>query len=242
MIAARLDRVSPNEEHHATFATGSLAMNAAGGRRWLGKYATEFVVIVIGVFVALAAETWWSEREDRLLEREIRDDMAAEFASNIRILEADIETNVRMAERFARLTTLSDEELLEQSDAWFNENVRPFPDWAGFDPEIGIVQAVINSGTLSDISDPEFRLRLSRWAGLSREDQRKTGIATDFQMIAMMPAIAAMSADRAWSEEERRNARALYDTLAFLHSLVLDSQRALLDEARRIHDYLAEDA
>ena len=51
-----------------------------------------------------------------------------------------------------------------------------------------------------------------------------------------------MSADRAWSEEERRNARALYDTLAFLHSLVLDSQRALLDEARRIHDYLAEDA
>ncbi len=57
------------------------------------ELAQEFVVILIGVFLALAAESWWSEREDRRLEREIREDMIAEFETNIRILEADLATN-----------------------------------------------------------------------------------------------------------------------------------------------------
>ena len=39
---------------------------------------------VIGVFIALAAESWWSEREDRLRESDIREDIVAEFAANIR--------------------------------------------------------------------------------------------------------------------------------------------------------------
>lgn len=215
-------------------------MSATGRRTWLGKYVTEFVVIVIGVFVALAAETWWSGREDRLVEREIRDDVAREFASNIRILEADIRINSEMAEHFARLSGMTEAALRSSTDAWWNERYRRFPDWAGFDPEIGIVQALINSGSLSDISDPAFRLRLARWAGLTREDQRKTGVAVAFQTHALMPAIAAIVADDRWTVEERRQARALYATLALLHSLVLESQRALLVEARAIHTDLTE--
>ena len=199
----------------------------------------EFLIVVVGVFIALAAETWWSEREDRLLEREIRDDIAVEFAGNIRILKADIQTNTRMADHFARLATMTDDGLVALSDDWWNQHIQSFPEWAGFDPEIGIVEAVINSGTLSDISDPDFRLRLSRWAGLSREDQRKTSIATAFQMTSLMPTIASMAADGEWSVEDRRQARSLYDTLATLHTLVLSSQLALLDEARQIHSLLA---
>jgi|GEM_PF-4952506 len=72
----------------------------------------EFIVIVIGVFVALAAESWWSERQDRRIQREIREDMVAEFEANIRILEADLVANERARPRMAILEGLSDEALM----------------------------------------------------------------------------------------------------------------------------------
>lgn len=198
----------------------------------------EFSVIVLGVFVALAAETWWSGREGRLLEQQLREDMVAEFASNIRILEADLEDNRTLASDFQALVGRSDEELAAPDDAWWNRTVRPFPNWAGFDPEIGIVQALINSGSLSNISDADLRIRLARWAGLLREDERKTGLATDFQMHVLLPAIATIAADGTWSPEERLQARLLYDSMTVLLSGVMNSQQALLEEARSIHAFL----
>lgn len=62
------------------------------GRR-LRKLVVEVLVIGVGVFVALAAETWWSEREERAFERELRVDMVAEFHAKLRILEADLANN-----------------------------------------------------------------------------------------------------------------------------------------------------
>ena len=41
-----------------------------------GKLAVEFSIIVAGVLVALIAESWWSEREDRQFERDLIEDMA----------------------------------------------------------------------------------------------------------------------------------------------------------------------
>lgn len=198
----------------------------------------EFLIIAIGVFIALAAESWWSEREDRLRESDIREDMLAEFAANIRILEADIETNENMVVHFASLPTMTDEELVSLPDAFFEESYRLFPNWAGFDPEMGIVQALVNSGNLSSISKRELRLRLSRWAGLLREKDRKTLQATQFQINALMPVIAEVSADARWSAAERRRVQLLYETLSVLQGMVLDNQVLLHSEARSIHAYL----
>ena len=71
-------------------------MSAPLSRKGARTLFIEFLIIVIGVFIALAAESWWSEREDRLRESDIREDIVAEFAANIRILEADIAVNEGM--------------------------------------------------------------------------------------------------------------------------------------------------
>ena len=76
----------------------------------------EFVVVVVGVFVAVAAESWWSEREDRRFEREIREDMLVEIESNIRILNADIAANEEARVLIAALSGLSDESLFAIPD------------------------------------------------------------------------------------------------------------------------------
>ena len=54
-----------------------------------------------GLVIALAAESWWSEREERLREGDIREDMLAEFAANIRILGSDVEVNEDLASNLA---------------------------------------------------------------------------------------------------------------------------------------------
>ena len=50
----------------------------------------EFSLIVVGVLVALLAESRWSERQYRQVEQQILVDAAIEFRQNIEILVADI--------------------------------------------------------------------------------------------------------------------------------------------------------
>jgi hypothetical protein len=64
---------------------------------------------VVGVFVTLAAESWWSTREERLCERELRADMVAEFETNPGILDTDLATDDTASIRMTRRDGLDDQ-------------------------------------------------------------------------------------------------------------------------------------
>lgn len=213
-------------------------MTAGDDSRRFGRLVAEFVVIVVGVFIAVAAESWWSDREERQFERELREDILAEFAENIEILEADLATNAEILAHVEALATMNDAALQAMSDEVLRAEYGAFLSWAGFDPTMGYVQALVGSGNLGTISDRELRLRLSRWAGLLDEKQRFTLQAVDFQLTVLEAAIAQVSADRAWSMEDRRRLQFLYRVLGQLHRAVIRNQRSLMEEARAIHDYL----
>jgi len=200
----------------------------------------EFVVIVIGVFLALAAESWWSEREDRRLEREIREDMIAEFEANIRILEADLATNEGARRRIATLDGLSGEALLALTDDRILGMFYPSVDWAGFDPEMGTVQALVESGNIVLVSDRDLRLRLARWAGLLEQRRRFNLQAVTFQQREVMPAFATASADGQWSDSERRELQVLMSHMLGLFDTTVNNQRQLLETAQDILAFLRE--
>ena len=134
----------------------------------------EFLVVVVGVFVAVAAESWWSEREYRRFEREIREDMLVEFESNVHILDGDIAFNEEARKLIAALSGLSDEALFAIADSVLSKQFGSgILNTAGFDPELGSVQALVESGNLGAVGDRELRVRLSRWAGLLEQCRRK---------------------------------------------------------------------
>lgn len=198
----------------------------------------EFVIVLLGVFLALAAESWWSEREDRRFERELREDMLAEFEVNIRILESDLAVNDTSQVRFGFLSDLSDEELLGVSSEELTSRLRGYLDWAGFDPEMGIVQALVESGNLGAVDDRTLRLHLSRWAGQLEEKRRFNLQAVDFQNRVVVPAVARVAADLTWTEAERREARDLFENLSLLQREVIENQERLLSTAVEIKRYL----
>jgi len=213
----------------------SSASAPGGFRRALGG----FTVIVFGVLVALGAESWWSEREDRRFERELREDIAAEFAANLEILESDLAENDTSHTRLSSLDELNDAELLALSSQELTSRLGDGSlSWAGFDPEMGIVQALVESGNIGVISDRDLRLHLSVWAGLLVEKRRFNLQAVDFQYQIVIPALARATADLVWTEAERREAQTLLRTLSDLHTNVIQNQQRLQVVALDIQAYV----
>jgi len=204
------------------------------------KLVVEFVVIVAGVFVALAAESWWSEREDRQYERELREDMIAEFEANLRILDADIATNEEVPKLIGMFVDITDDALFALADAELSQQLNPYLNWAGFDPEMGSVQAFVESGNIGAIADRELRLLLARWAGLLEMRRRYNLQAVDFQHREIMPVVARASADGKWSTSERREMRTLLGAFFALHGIVLANQYELRQAANDVLIFLRD--
>ncbi|MEL7374364.1 MAG: hypothetical protein AAGJ36_07865, partial [Pseudomonadota bacterium] len=189
-------------------------------------------------FVALAAESWWSEREDRQLERDLRLDMITEFEENVAILEADIAQNVGFQAQARQLVegegnligTLPDAELLKRLERIYN--------WAGFDPAMGAAQALVDSGSIVAIADRDLRLRMTRWSGQLTADKRFGLQTVTFSLQTLIPTIASVGSDGVVSKEEREKLRQLLSTNLFLQDIILRSQRQLLETARDLHAYL----
>ncbi|MEP5324323.1 hypothetical protein, partial [Marinobacter alexandrii] len=184
--------------------------------------------------------SWWSEREERRFEREIREDMLIEFESNVRILDKDIASNEEYRKSSAKLTGLSDEELLSIPDDVLTQQFGSaiFVS-AGFDPELGSVQALVRSGSLGVVGDRDLRLRLSRWEGLVEQCRRKNAMAVQFD-ASLTPVIVRSGADLHWSEIERRQLRALLDNVLHYFDVRVRCQHELRDEAQGLLAYLQD--
>ena len=191
------------------------------------RFLVEFGVIALGVFLALAAESWWAGSEDRRFEYELREDIRVEFQANLRILKADIASNDKYQIKLGSLSELSDVELLAIPSEELTEQLKFSVDWAGFDPEMGIVQALVESGNVSVISDREVRLHLSQWAGLLKEKRRFNLQTVEFELNHVVPVIARVTADQVWTDMERREVRTLLEIVSNLHLGVVRNQRRL---------------
>lgn len=206
----------------------------------LRRAVIEFAVIVTGVLVALIAEDWWSERDERIYEQELREDMVEEFRINLTILESDLKTNYAVLESINQFAELSDEELLASPDSAYAAWASGDLDWAGFDPMMGNVQALVQSGNLGAIADRELRLRLSTWSGLLAEKTRFTSNAVTFQSLVLMPLAARLGADKVWTAEERREFRSNLRTLRDRIQSTIENQERLSQAASALADFLKQ--
>jgi len=204
------------------------------------KIGIEFAVIVTGVLLALVAENWWSERDERNTEVELREDMVEEFRENLNILESDLATNYDVVTELSLFAALTDDELLSMPDSAFEPWSAAELDWAGFDPMMGSTQALVQSGNLSTIADRNLRLRLSTWSGLLEEKTRFTRNAVTFQSIIFFPAAARYGADEVWSAPERREFRSLLRTMLYRVETTVDNQTRLKLAAQELIDYLQQ--
>lgn len=205
-----------------------------------GKLAVEFSIIVAGVLVALIAESWWSEREDRQFERELIEDMAVEFGANVSILEEDMVANRVLLKRMADFLAMPAETILALSDTEF-ESILFVPVSLAvvsiFDPAMGITQALVQSGELPRIKDRSLRLHMANWSALLQEGQRfsRNSVQGIFELRAV---IAEARSDGRWSANERLELQYRMEFPELLAGLVLQNQNRLHVEAAKITELL----
>lgn len=127
-----------------------------------------FIVIVIGVLVALWADAAWAEREDRARERVILQDLLDEFRENETRLLRDIERSV--ASRESALAWGAVMRGREQATA---DSVATLwsgaLNWGRFDPVTGALRSVVDGGELSLIRNGELRLAVAGWSDRAEE-------------------------------------------------------------------------
>jgi hypothetical protein len=201
----------------------------------------EFSLIVVGVLVALLAESWWSERQDRQVEQQILVDAATEFHQNIEILDADISENNDVYDYLLRVEAMSDPELFARSDIEVSDLFAPDNQSnAAFDPAMGSIDALVRGGDLRFITDHELRGHLTRWSALLTQTARMDLQHTDFQIAGLYLVVPAFEADSKWTDEERRQIRAMLILTMGTLKLSMDTMIELRATAERVLERLAE--
>ena len=201
----------------------------------------EFVLIVVGVLVALLAESWWSERQDQRAERQMLVDAITEFQENIEILDTDISGNNAVYEYLLGVEAMSDSELMAISDEEASELLAIENQHnAAFDAAMGIIDAMVRNGDLRFITDDELRGHLARWSALLTRSNRMELQHTKAQLDGLWRKVPEFKADGKWDIEERREIREILVTTKFTLKLVIDTMVELRATAEKVLERLGE--
>ena len=127
-----------------------------------------FVVIVVGVLVALWADAAWAERNDRTREKELLADLLQEFHENRALLNDDIRRSVdsRAAGGSWAEAMFGRADLEPDSVAALWSTAQ---NWGRFDPVTGALRSVLDGGELRLIRSQELRIALAGWTDRAEE-------------------------------------------------------------------------
>ena len=128
------------------------------------KYAIgEIILVVIGILIALQVSNWNKQRVDAHSEQEVLIDLNTEIKSNIKELEIIIDEHKKslaagkeiksMIMDSSKLKRISNDSL-KSILIIMNYNYT-------YDPKLGILNSVINSGRINLIQNKEIRYKLS---------------------------------------------------------------------------------
>ena len=130
--------------------------------------SANLLLIVVGVLLALFAESAWSERGDRAREREILSDLLEEFRSNEARLLSDMEGNAAAFEAEAAwvAAAINAEPVSSDSLSALFFKAR----WGDrFDPVTGVLRSVLEGGELGLIRDTQLRAAVAGWLDRAEE-------------------------------------------------------------------------
>lgn len=128
--------------------------------------AAEGVLIVVSILVAFAIDAWWDERRDRVEERRVLESLKTEFLTNANNIPWYIERHRRTADHSRELIRA-----MHSAGPGGTVGIRnSHLDWVlehnSTDPQRGALDAVLLSGELRCIRNPQIRDRLADWPQL----------------------------------------------------------------------------
>ncbi len=210
------------------------------------KYAIgEIILVIIGILIALSINNWNENRKLKIEEQNSLKDLRTEVAFNIEALASTIETNqisYDLGQKFDDL--FDDREAFDvMPDSVFRADYLKMVYTGTFDPNMGILNSMISSGKINNISNKELLYLLSSLDDLitdALEDQKKI----EFHLDGYLENIYTSSSVIINGQNQGPNIRLYYDNpkfrllikryLIYIRGRGLNEERNLLDQFERI--------
>jgi hypothetical protein len=153
------------------------------------RILVEGVVIVASILLALAADAWWDDVQERAEERETLSSLRVEFVTNQKILAhtAGIHRQALGAMRNIVSASESDISVYDESLGLLFGNAGGTPH---YNPETGALVATISSGRIGLITNIELRNRIAGWNAVVSDLILDEQTRRDFVVHELRPAFA----------------------------------------------------
>jgi hypothetical protein len=133
------------------------------GLRW---FVAEFLVVVVGILVALALNAWWSDRAERAQERELLKGLSTEFTVNRELFDRTADLHRDTIEQARQLLKMTGPAPADIDPAEIDALLFPLlSEIPSFHPAMGEVEAMLGSGQLGLIQNDSLRAAVAAWPG-----------------------------------------------------------------------------
>ena len=138
----------------------------------------EIFLVMIGILLALQVNNWNQARQDNLKEQKLLLALQDEFQHNLKSLEAIMEKNIRVNEGLKTFLRFSG----PKYDAINKEQYYKLQYGIGaasvlWEPVVGVINDIQNSGQLNNLSDSALRRTLGTWKALLEKVAYQEGIS-----------------------------------------------------------------
>ncbi len=156
-------------------------------RGWRGALG-EFVVIVVGILVALAGDTWFDGRTERREEREALVALREEFTASLGALELSRQRHRTYADATSRLLQWTGPDpRLPTGDTVSTTLERALGFYSSYNDQRGVLDGIIASGGLRLIQNDSLRAKLAGWPAVVEDLTEDEVVAINFRSTTLLP-------------------------------------------------------
>ena len=126
--------------------------------------ATEFILIVVGVSIALAADSWLAERDKAERTERLLNSLEAEWAADLKYMDANLEGVGQAMPAIRRLISAHEDSPQDLTAAEAASLLEQAYEWHLYHPSDGALNTLLVDG-VQNIEDAPLRLAIGSWRG-----------------------------------------------------------------------------
>lgn len=152
----------------------------AGKSARYARYAIgEIVLVVIGILIALQINTWNEERMEKRKEHSVLLGLHKTFSDNLENLNNIISMSRASFDSCKKMLSLMGPDVSDYTNQEVDSLIGVMINYSTFDPSVGAVDDIINSGKLNIIQNLVLKANISNWSGMMDDTKKDIRITND---------------------------------------------------------------
>ena len=151
------------------------------------RYAIgEIVLVVFGILIALQINTWNNEQMEKRKEQSVLIGLHDTFIHNLENLNYVMANTREAFDSSKTLLSLMGPNASDYTNAQVDSLVSLMINYTTYDPSVGTVDDIINSGKLNIIQNKELKSNISDWSGMLDDTKKDIDIANNHSFNILM--------------------------------------------------------